>query len=127
MDRFYTDIKVPMPPLQSVSSIQYQDSNNATQTLAASNYTVDTDREPGRIVQSSTGSFPSTYPDLNAVTITFIAGYGDRETVPEVFKRSMYLYIELMHDMPSGTYGVALERALSMMLEHNRINYLSLE
>ena len=126
-DGFKTEIKVPRPPLQSVSSITYQDESDAQQTLGASNYSVDTDSEPGRIVESPTGNYPSTYDDLNVVTVTFIAGYGDAASdVPEIFKQAIKLYIERMYDMPINAYGDALDNALVSMLMHEKIENIAL-
>jgi len=127
MDDLPTSLKIPRPPLQSVSSVSYQDVDNATQTLASSNYTVDTNSEPGRLVQSFSGSYPSTYTDLDAVTITFISGYGDDpEDVPEIFKRSMKLYIEKMYDMTNAAYGEALNSALEATLLHHKVEWFAL-
>ena len=69
-------IKLPRPPLQSITSIAYVDANGATQTLAASGYQVDTASEPGRVLPAYNGSWPSTRAQPNAVTITFTAGYA---------------------------------------------------
>ncbi|MGW8180403.1 MAG: head-tail connector protein [bacterium] len=99
MDGFKDSVVLPYPPLQSVSSITYQDASDATQTLASTNYTVDTDSEPARVAQSATGTYPSTYDDLNAVTITFVCGYGGREDVPEELKRAIKLYAQWAYDM----------------------------
>ena len=75
---------VPLPPLQSVTSIQYVDANGSTQTWSTDDYDVDISSKPGRIVPVYNGSFPTTRIDTNAVTVTFVAGYGDATTdVPE--------------------------------------------
>ena len=126
-DCFKTEIKVPRPPLQSVSSITYQDESDAQQTLGASNYSVDTDSEPGRIVESPTGNYPSTYDDINAVTVTFIAGYGDAASdVPEALKQAIKLRIEEMYDMPINSYGNALNNAVMSILLPYKIENIAL-
>lgn len=127
LDGFKTEIKVPRPPLQSVSSITYQDTSDATQTLDASNYSVDSDSEPGRIKESPTGNYPSTYDDLNVVTVTFIAGYGDAVSdVPETFKQAIKLYVERMFDMPLNSYGDAMDNALESLLMHHKVDNIVL-
>lgn len=73
----YAGIRVPLPPLQSVSSITYLDGNGDSQTLATSVYAVDTASEPGIISLKSGQSWPSVQDVRNAITITFVAGYGD--------------------------------------------------
>ena len=75
---------MPLPPLQSVTSVQYVDANGATQTWSTDDYDVDTSSKPGRIVPVYNKSFPTTRNDTNAVTVTFVAGYGDATTdVPD--------------------------------------------
>jgi uncharacterized phiE125 gp8 family phage protein len=49
LDCFPACIDVPLPPLSSVSSITYVDTDGATQTLNSSLYRVDTYSQPGRI------------------------------------------------------------------------------
>ena len=126
LDDFKSLIKVPKPPLSSVTSITYTDSSGSSQTLASSNYTVDAKSQPGRIHQKPSGSFPGTYGDVNDVTITFVCGYGNKTAVPEGLKRAIYLYIERMFDNPSGPYGVALDNALEMAIARYKVDYLAL-
>jgi len=69
------------PPLQSVTSIKYTDSDGTEHTFSSDNYQVDTDSEPGRIVLTSGCSWPGdTLRAANGVEITFVAGYGDAAT-----------------------------------------------
>lgn len=87
--------RVPLPPLQSVSSIQYIDTNGDTQTLAASKYNVlDTDNptRQGRVELAYGEVWPTLRDQENAVTVTFVAGYGTRNDVPE-FTRSLILLL----------------------------------
>lgn len=69
---------VPLPPLQSVTSITYIDTAGATQTWASSNYQVDAYSTPGRIELASNATLPSLYGNgkINQVVVTFVAGYG---------------------------------------------------
>lgn len=76
LDSFPGEIRLPFPPLRSVSSITYVDSDGTTQTLATSEYTVDTNQEPARIVEAYSKSWPVTRAHINAVIVTFIAGYA---------------------------------------------------
>ncbi len=69
-------IEMPKAPLSSVSSITYTDTAGDSQTLASSEYNVDTNREPGIIRLADGSSWPATDEIPNAVTIQFVAGYG---------------------------------------------------
>ena len=93
LDRFPSrEIRVPLPPLASVTSIAYVDENGDAQTWSSSLYQVDTNSEPGRIKPIEGGSFPSTQSDTySTVTVTFVAGYGDASKVPLHFKQALRL------------------------------------
>lgn len=78
--RDYT-IRLPGPPLIAVSSITYVDTDGTTQTLATSGYQVDAESEPARIVPAYGESWPTTRAQLNAVSITYTAGYAAPFTV----------------------------------------------
>src|SRR5262245_62028604 len=69
-------LRVPLPPLQSVTSVQYLDVNGVTQTWPSANYTIDTKTEPGWIAPAFGQSYPAALIAFNAVTVRFVAGYG---------------------------------------------------
>ena len=87
--------EIPLPPLQSVTSITYTDSDGAMHTLSAADYVVDTDSEPGRVRLVDGASWPTVeLRPLSAIRVTFVAGYGDAgAAVPEPIRQAMYLLI----------------------------------
>lgn len=119
MDELPTEFKLPLPPLSSVTSISYQDTSNATQTLGSGNYTVDTFQEPGRVFKSFTGTYPDTYSDLNAVTVTFVCGYGNKEDVPESLKRAIKLYVQWQFD-----HDPTAKDLLDAIIQQERVEWL---
>lgn len=86
-------IELPRPPLQSVTSIQYYDTADVLQTLSASYYSVDTDREPGVIWQDEDLEWPVTNDHKNCIIITYVAGYASVSKVPYRAKQAMLLLI----------------------------------
>lgn len=68
-------LALPMPPLVSLGAITYVDTAGATQPLAAELLHIDTLGQPGRIAPIG-GSWPGTANRINAVTVTYTAGYG---------------------------------------------------
>ena len=77
-------IELPMPPLRSVTSIQYVDSDG-TQSLDASPtaWQVDTVSEPGRVAPLTSASWPATLEDeLGAIRIRYVAGYAHPNAIP---------------------------------------------
>ena len=94
LDRFPGDeILIPWAPLQSVSSIAYTDANGDAQTVATSVYTVDTKSVPGQVYLAYGQSWPSTQAIRNAVTVTFVAGYGAASAVPENIRTAVRLLV----------------------------------
>lgn len=89
---YWDGIRVPRPPLQSVTSITYTDTAGATQTLATSVYGVDIYSEPGRIYLKPSQIWPSTYDVPNAVLITFVAGWTDTTKMPQALKQAIKLW-----------------------------------
>lgn len=89
--------ELPLPPLQSVESIQYYDADNALQTFASSNYVVITDDLFGRVELTPAASWPVAYDRDDAVQINFTAGYGaynaDPAAVPEGIRQAILLYV----------------------------------
>lgn len=87
-------LKVPLPPLQSVSQIQYIDTAGVLQTWSSALYTVDVNSEPARIAPVFGEVFPQTQSVIDAVTVTMVAGYGDAPAnVPEPIRSALLLLI----------------------------------
>ena len=86
LDRFPASgpIMIPMPPLDSITSIQYVDSAGDTQTWTSTKYTATTPTgpmaSPGIVVPAYGETYPTTRDVIDAVTITFKAGYGTAST-----------------------------------------------
>lgn len=90
-----SEIRIPKPPLQSVTSVKYYGADNTEYTLPPADYFVDTKSEPGRIVLAYERTWPSvTLRPANAVCIEFVAGYGDDAgKVPQKVRQAIYLLI----------------------------------
>jgi uncharacterized phiE125 gp8 family phage protein len=107
VDEFPTaEILIPLPPLQSVTSIKYDDGAGVEQTLATDQYEVDTVSQPGWVVPITTGWPTSIFEGINAVRIRFVAGYNPSSNspddlvvnIPGSLKAAMYLYIGQLYD-----------------------------
>ena len=79
-------IVVPLPPLQSITSIKYLDTSGAQQTLDPAAYQVDVASEPGQVVPAYNTVWPPARIAANTVTVRFVAGYGLPPSVPEPIK-----------------------------------------
>lgn len=95
-DRWPRDnmIMLAYPPLQSISSITYIDSAGGSNVMPGADYFADAHSEPGRLVLAYGASWPSaTLRPAAAITIRYVAGYGDPEDVPENYRQAMLLMI----------------------------------
>ena len=71
-------IDIPLPPLQSVTSVNYYDFNGLLQTVPALTYNVSLGT-PGRIQPAYSKVWPISRPTIDCVQITFVAGQGGAE------------------------------------------------
>lgn len=86
IDAWREPLRLPRAPLASVTSVTYLDTDDAAQTWAASNYIVDTAREPGEITRAYGVSFPSlghpTAAQPSLVVVRYVAGYASAAAIP---------------------------------------------
>jgi uncharacterized phiE125 gp8 family phage protein len=90
--------EIRLPPLASVTSITYVDTDGASQTLAANQYSVDAKTIPARITPAYGVSWPSTREQNNAVTVRFVSGYGAAADVPQCIRNWMLMRIKTLYD-----------------------------
>ena len=76
MDYFY-NARFPIGPVQSITSVTYLDTANASQTLATTKYWFDIKTKATRITFDSV---PDLYDDtFNAVQVNMVVGYPEAE------------------------------------------------
>jgi uncharacterized phiE125 gp8 family phage protein len=84
-------IYIPLPPLQQITSIVYLDSDGAPVTMDPASYQVVKGPRP-YVVPAFGTTWPAAGQMADAVTVTFIAGYGDNGTdVPEPIRTAIAL------------------------------------
>jgi uncharacterized phiE125 gp8 family phage protein len=88
-------LKLPRPPLQSITSVKYFDAAGVEQTLGATNYIVRKPwRQPGTIEWAPSVVWPDLELDRShPITIRFVAGYGGAANVPETIKQAILLLL----------------------------------
>ena len=107
MDGFPCEICVPVVPIIAVSSITYYDTSNALQTLSSSAYDTDLTGLEGRIVPAAGYTWPGTYPRLNAVALTWTAGYANAAAIPEPIIGWMIMTIDAYLENYHGAVGTS--------------------
>ena len=84
-------LRLERPPLQSITSVKYQDTADVEQTLSAASYQADAKSTPGRLVLKDGYTWPSTKNNANSVTVIYVAGYGLEAAVPQDLKQAVLL------------------------------------
>ncbi len=123
-----SEIVLPMPPLQSVTSITYIDAAGATQTVPSTDYLVYPNVEPGLVLLKSTAAWPSA--ELQAgpgIKLRYVAGYGLAIAVPALYKAAMLLMIGHLYEnreaVVVGTIVTQLPMAVESLLMHERVDW----
>ena len=92
-------IRLPLPPLVSVTSIKYTDEDGNESTLSSAAYVVDTDSTKGRVVLKSGETWPSdTLAAANGVRVRYVAGYGEASAVPRPIRQAILLLIGTLYE-----------------------------
>jgi uncharacterized phiE125 gp8 family phage protein len=110
-----TVLELPYPPLVSVESVIWTDTDNVEHTVPATSYVVDTVSVPGRIIWTPAADWqpPATEPRAYAAwAVTFTAGY-DTTTIPPLLKWAVGLlashYLTTGRDLTIvGTSGMEM-------------------
>ena len=109
LDRFpVTPFELPRPPLQGSVVITYLDEDGTPHTIPAADYVVDPNGFKGRIALKRSAAWPSvTLREIGAVTIQFVAGYGDTAAaVPNKVKQAMLLLVGDMYRFREASIDV---------------------
>ena len=93
LDCFPAVIDIKKMPVSSVDLIRYVDIDGTWQTRDASEYDVDLTHSPAQVRPAYNKYWPTARPTNNAVEVTFKAGYGRPDDVPQIAKQIIYLIV----------------------------------
>lgn len=124
----FDHIKLLRSPVSAVTSVTYVATDGTTKTLETSKYDVDLDSQPCRISPSYGNTWPVNQNEMNAVKITFTAGYASADLVPQNVKLAMLLLIghwfEHRESVITGTITKEIEFAVTNLLAQERMVHL---
>jgi uncharacterized phiE125 gp8 family phage protein len=121
------DIVVPLPPIISVTSVNYVDPDSGDEvTMDAADYDVDLASWKGRV--SPTDTWPTAKEKNNAVRVRFVAGYvADADAsplvaaVPAPIKQAILLIVDDLYEQRgtfiTGTIISQIPRAVERLLD----------
>lgn len=93
------EIRLPRPPLVSITSVTYAAATDGTSTThASSNYSGDAYSEPGRLTPVYNQVWPAVRIQANSVAIVYVGGYGSTNALalanlPGTIKHAMKLLV----------------------------------
>lgn len=90
-------VRLPFPDVQSVT-VTYIDADSAEQTLSAAGYHLINDACGGAVVLADGASWPSVATRPDAVSVTFVAGYGVASAVPAPLKAAVLLHVGTLYE-----------------------------
>lgn len=100
---------LPKWPLQSLTSMQYVDSNGATQSIDVNEFSIRLDDHGrGRIARKNWACWPVTALTPDAVKIEFVAGWQSAEKVPPTWSRAILMLVAWwLEQREAGVLGIS--------------------
>lgn len=95
IDEFPVDgIKLPRPPVMSITSVTYVDEDGTAQTMASGDYYLDDAQAPAWLLPAYGLDWPAARAEANAVKVRYVAGYAD---CPELIRAWILLRIGTLY------------------------------
>ena len=105
------------PPVLSLTSITYYDSDNASQTLSSSYYSTTITAEGFAHVEFTPSAvLPSLYDRQDAVAVTYATGYSSADAAPAAAKYAIVLAAKAALDVSDVRASERMEHAAKNML-----------
>ncbi|MDX1489730.1 MAG: head-tail connector protein [Pseudohongiellaceae bacterium] len=86
-------VDLPIFPVQSIASITYYDTDDESQSLTTGNFYLYSGEDWAYIEPKSGVQWPAMFNRLDALTITFVAGFGAADAVPPTIARAIRLLV----------------------------------
>jgi uncharacterized phiE125 gp8 family phage protein len=117
--------RLPIVPVQSITSIKYLDADNVEQTLAPSSYELFGDGLVWGVRLAPNASWPSARAVADMVRVTAVVGYGAAAAVPAPLVHACKLLLGQYYDergpMVTGTIVSNLENAIEALTSNYRV------
>lgn len=128
LDEFPADeLRIPRPPLVSITSVKYIDGDGVEQTVSPSAYTLDDYSQPSWILPAIDTSWSTTRAVVNAVKVRYVAGYSNpsdspqTHPLPKSIRSAMLLAIGYLYENAEDAKIEELPLASRMLLNPWRL------
>lgn len=121
------ELEIPLPPLVSITSITYYDTDDVSAVFASSSYDVRTKREPGYVKLKYGETWPTVaLRPSEGIVVVFVAGYGaEAANVPAQIRKAMLMMIAHLYEnretIVTGTTATELPFSAEFLLQPLRI------
>lgn len=110
-------VVLPLSPVKSIASITYFDVDNQSQSLDVDDFYLYGDEDSAFIEPKSGVSWPSLYNRRDAITIRFVAGFGDPVDVPKNITRAIRLIVAHWYENRSAVLVGETAQELPLAVE----------
>lgn len=94
LDGFPSRIELPIWPVQSITTVKYDDTAGDEQTIISTDYQLIESRKPNLVAPAYLGTWPIARADFDSVRIEFVVGYGATgNDVPADIRQAMLMLI----------------------------------
>lgn len=109
-------INLPVANVTSITSVQYIDTNGATQTVSSSNYDVDLNTIPAKIYthRFEVPAYDTTRKDC--VIVNFVAGYSGPSAIPAGLKIALMMIVGYLYENRAS--HTAIKDSVSWYFNH---------
>ena len=130
MEAFPTEMMLPRPPVASITSINYVDSDGISQSFTDFQSDLADQANP-KVKPSYGNSWPTARDQYGAVTVTYVAGYGGGDSpdtitnIPQDIRHAILLMVgtwyENREDAIVGTSTMAMPEVAKNLLHPYRV------
>lgn len=99
---FFKTYRLLAGPVKSITSITYYDTDNASQTVSSSDYSLDLVSIPARVNFVENYSTPDTYTRTDAVKVTYVVGLTRDEDI-KLAEIAIKAVVAYMYDNPTDS------------------------
>lgn len=122
------DIEFPLGPLQSVTSVKWTDDAGVEHTMAATDYVVYAQLDPGVLMLKPSANWPGGTLQIGpSIAVRYVAGYGADIAVPASYKQAILLMCGLMYEnreaVITGTIATVLPMGVASLLNADRVSW----
>lgn len=111
LDRFQGPlIRLPYPPAVSVESFNYIDAEGNENEVSPSSYILDNHSTPARLVLKNGHQWPSNLQQINAVQITYKAGYTNNNLPRPLYQALLMLTSHMYEERQPVIVGTSVEK-----------------